>query len=243
MAEWFEEWFDSPYYHLLYRDRNHAEAEAFIEKLIDTLNLPVTSKVLDVACGSGRHALQFSKHGYQTTGLDLSPNSIATAKELRNDLVSFLVADMRTFKLNASFQLVTNLFTSFGYFSDLGDNLKALKTIVEHLEDDGLFILDFMNTSKVIQNLVSHSEKKVEHTQFIIERKLEDKKILKTILFMDSDGAKHSYTERVQAIEYKDFLELFNDAGLEVKSTFKDYRLEAPYDSEGDRMIFLCKKA
>ena len=80
-SDWFHDWFNSPYYHLLYRHRDEQEAAAFIERLIGHLQPPPGSRMLDVACGKGRHAVQLARHGFEVTGIDLSEESIAFAQQ------------------------------------------------------------------------------------------------------------------------------------------------------------------
>jgi len=242
MAEWFKEWFNSPYYHLLYRDRDHKEASAFIDEIISFTKLEANSSVLDVACGSGRHALHFSKNGFKTMGIDLASNSIKEAKKSESDYLKFQVEDMRDFTLDKTFHLITNLFTSFGYFIDINDNLKALQTIVKHLAKDGLFILDFMNTSKVISNLVDSSEKTIDDTTFYLKRRVEDGIIIKDINFKNSEGEEFLFSEKVQAIFYNDFNELFYKTGLDIVRCFGDYSLTTEYQNDSDRMIFILKE-
>ena len=60
--EWFAEWFDTTYYHTLYKNRNDEEAEQFISKLLSFLNLKENASVLDLACGKGRHSVTLNKH-------------------------------------------------------------------------------------------------------------------------------------------------------------------------------------
>ena len=92
---WFENWFDSPYYHILYKDRDYKEAEIFISNLINFLKPPKESKLLDLACGAGRHSIFINKMGYDVTGVDLSKNSIDTALAHKNDSLQFDTHDMR----------------------------------------------------------------------------------------------------------------------------------------------------
>ena len=112
---WFEEWFDSPYYHLLYCNRSAEEAESFIKKLTQKLDLRKGAKVLDVACGKGRHSRTLASLGYDVTGIDLSANSIAFAKNFENAHLKFEVFDMRKTYAAQKFDYVFNLFSSFGY--------------------------------------------------------------------------------------------------------------------------------
>src|SRR5882762_9044446 len=74
--DWYREWFDSPYYHKLYFERNEAEAAAFIHLLLTFLDPPPEARMLDVACGRGRHARILAAQGFDVTGIDLSGNSI-----------------------------------------------------------------------------------------------------------------------------------------------------------------------
>ena len=69
---WFTNWFDSPYYHILYKNRDEKEAQNFIEKLTNYLKINKESKIIDIACGKGRHAMYFNQIGYNVVGIDLS---------------------------------------------------------------------------------------------------------------------------------------------------------------------------
>jgi cyclopropane fatty-acyl-phospholipid synthase-like methyltransferase len=114
---WFEEWFNSPYYHLLYNNRNETEAEAFISRLITYLQIPAGSKLLDIACGKGRHARQLANLGYDVTGIDLASESIAYAKQFETEQLHFYEQDMRSlFHINV-YDYAFNFFTSIGYFN------------------------------------------------------------------------------------------------------------------------------
>ena len=152
---WFATWFDSPYYHLLYKNRDEKEAQVFIDNLIEKLQLKKGSKLIDIACGKGRHATYFNKKGMNVVGVDLSPNSIASAKQNENNNLQFSVHDMREVYKENHFDIVTNLFTSFGYFENKDDEQKAINAMAENLKTDGVLIIDFMNIKKVIANLIS----------------------------------------------------------------------------------------
>ena len=148
--------FLTPFYHLLYNHRDETEAQSFIHKLVDTMGLPQGSSVLDLACGKGRHALYLNTLGYQVTGVDLSPNSIAYAKQFENDHLHFKVHDMCE-PFNKQFDAVFNLFTSFGYFEHEEDDLNTIKAIKADLNDTGFGVIDFMNSPQVIENLIAQN--------------------------------------------------------------------------------------
>src|SRR5262245_32659226 len=100
-AEWYVDWFNSPYYHLLYNNRNDDEAVFFIDNLCNNLNLQPHARLWDIACGKGRHAIALNKKGYEVTGTDLSKNNIREALHNSNATLEFYVHDMREpFRVN-----------------------------------------------------------------------------------------------------------------------------------------------
>jgi SAM-dependent methyltransferase len=238
---WFESWFDSTWYHLLYRNRNEAEAEGFVASLMQVLNLPVPSRILDLACGKGRHSRYLHSLGHEVLGVDLAANSIKQASAWKAPGLDFRVGDMREAQGNEEFDLVLNLFTSFGYFDSEEDNLKVLEGIRSALKPGGRLLLDFMNTASVIRNLVPESTEQRDDTTFHLKRFVENGKICKSIQF-ESDGKSFEFREQVQALSQKDFLSYFQKSGLDVVLLSGDYRMN-PFDEiNSDRMIFLVRK-
>ncbi len=239
--EWFDEWFDSKYYHILYKHRDDLEAEKFIDNLISHLNLRSTNHILDMACGKGRHAIYLNRLGYDVTGLDLSPRSIEQAGKFENPRLRFHVHDMRRIFKENYFDYVFNLFTSFGYFSTENEHIKAIKAMTGNLKPGGKLLLDFMNTNKTIMNIVRAETCRIDGVTFQLKRGLENGFIIKSIRIRDGKKSMN-FTERVMAIDYEDFLIYFQLAGLETEQVFGNYDLD-PYDErESDRMIFLAKK-
>ena len=124
--EWFADWFDSPYYHILYKNRNYEEAETFLKNVIAFLQMPPNSTVIDLACGKGRHSVFLNKAGFNVLGVDLSSNSIAFAKQFENETLHFEEADLRFLGKNSKFEYAFNLFTSFAYFKSDAENQQVL---------------------------------------------------------------------------------------------------------------------
>lgn len=237
--EWFAEWFDTKYYHILYKDRDHQEAERFIKNLCNFLQLEKDKKVLDLACGKGRHALMLNKLGYSVQGADLSPSSIQEANKFANEHLHFVVHDMREIIPNTQFGCIFNLFTSFGYFDSMEDNLKVLNSVHEMLTQNGLLIIDFMNAEKVISNLVKEEIKQIEGISFNIERRYDGTHIYKDIRFVD-EGHDFHFTERVQGLKEEDFRILLDKAGFNILHTFGDFDLNRYDNSSSDRLIIIA---
>lgn len=238
--EWFASWFDTSYYHTLYRSRDDEEANRFIRNLLSFLSLPNEAKVLDLACGKGRHAITLSEYGLNVTGADLSANSIQLAKSAENKRLKFLVHDMRL-PLADKFDAVFNLFTSFGYFDDLKDNEKVIQSVNQMLNARGIFVIDFMNAFKVVESLVPAEVKTVDGITFSISRKFDGQHIFKNIQFSD-EGQNFDYTERVQFLIEKDFRNLLVANGFEIIDLFGDFDLH-PFEKEtSDRLIIIAQK-
>ena len=238
---WFATWFDSPYYHLLYKNRDEKEAQVFIDNLIEKLQLKKGSKLIDIACGKGRHATYFNKKGMNVVGVDLSPNSIASAKQNENNNLQFSVHDMRGVYKENHFDIVTNLFTSFGYFENKDDEQKAINAMVENLKSDGVLIIDFMNIKKIIANLISSEKKTIDGITFNIKRSVQNNHIIKDIEIIDDNETQH-FQEKIKAITLADFSAFVSNVGLNIIDIFGNYKLDDFDATISDRLILICKK-
>ena len=236
---WFASWFDTPYYHILYKERNYREAQIFMDNLTHYLNLPEKAKVLDLACGKGRHSIYLNQLGYEVVGADLSENSIAEANKNQNETLHFQVHDMREV-FEDKFDAIFNLFTSFGYFENDEDNLTTLKAMKESLTDYGFAVIDFMNVNQVINNLIPNEIKTVENIEFHIKRYVSDGHIYKEIDFEDQ-GEKFHFTEKVKALTLIDFEELMAEAGINLLDIFGDYKLKKFHKTDSERLIMIFK--
>jgi len=241
---WFKDWFNSPYYHLLYSNRDEKEAAAFIDKLLAYLHPASDAEMLDVACGKGRHAKYLADKGYYVTGIDLSTESINAAKKLENAHLSFFQHDMRLpFRVNF-FDVVFNFFTSFGYFDTQRDNDNALRTLKNALKPGGKLVLDYLNSNYVAEHLVSAEVKDKDSVVFDIRRELKDKKFIKEINILDQEKMRRlQYTESVNAFTKEDFEEMFAHQGLEITDIFGDYHFNS-YDAQrSPRLIIIATKS
>jgi SAM-dependent methyltransferase len=236
---WFASWFDTPYYHILYKDRDYEEAQLFMDNLTQYLNLPEDAKILDLACGKGRHSIYLNTLGYDVTGADLSENSIAEASKSANNKLHFEVHDMRL-PFEQKFDAVFNLFTSFGYFENDEDNLTTLKAIRDSLGEYGFAVIDFMNVKQVIDNLVPEEVKTVEGITFHIKRYVKDNYIYKDIAFEDK-GQQYNFTEKVKALTLENFEALMEEAGIFLLDIFGDYKLHKFYKNDSERLIMIFK--
>ncbi len=237
--QWYASWFDTPFYHILYRDRDHTEAQSFMDTLTHYLNIPEHGKILDLACGKGRHSMYLNALGYDVTGVDLSENSIAYAKQFENDTLHFQVHDMCQ-PLNEKFDAVFNLFTSFGYFENDEDNLKTITAVKDELNDFGFGVIDFMNSEYVIQNLIPEDNKVIQNIAFFQKRYAKDGYIFKDIQF-SYKNEHYNFQERVKAFTLQDFESLFDQAGVHLLDVFGDYKLRKFDKNTSERLVMIFK--
>jgi SAM-dependent methyltransferase len=226
---WFKDWFNTSYYHILYKDRDFAEAETFITKLSQYNQLAPHSKIIDLACGKGRHSYFLHQLEYNILGVDLSEESIAyAAEEFGQENLEFKVHDMRaelypnvtTTKVDA----VYNLFTSFGYFDDEKDDKKVFSSVKNALNDNGVFVLDFLNEKRVKNTLVPEAVVTKEGIDFHIKKRIEDGFVIKDIQFRDQGEDFHFFEKvKLHTIEQIDLYA--QEFGFERKKIWGDYLL------------------
>ena len=241
MKNWFESWFDTKYYHILYKSRDYAEAEFFIKNLVDKIDLKPNQKVLDLACGKGRHSIFLNQLGLDVVGVDLSKASIKEAQQHENDRLHFFTHDMREPITGHNFDAIMNLFTSIGYFENKSDNIKMLKSIHTYLNDNGILIIDFLNQKKVICELVTEEVKSIDGIEFHIRKELIDGFIEKTISFSD-ENKNFNFMEKVQALTLNDFKNYLAEANFEIINLAGEYNL-SPFDVDNsNRLIIFAKK-
>lgn len=239
--QWFENWFNSPYYHLLYNNRNHDEANYFITKLFQHFNFKPHDKVWDLACGKGRHALALHRLGLDVTGSDLSENNIREARAFEEKGLEFLVQDMRLPFRENTFDAVLNLFTSLGYFADIKDNAKVFANVSRALKPGGIFVVDFFNAKLVQANFKRAYEEQRGDIRFNISKTIRDRRIIKHIDFSCA-GKAYYFEEVVSLLELSDFEHFAEGSGLKLQELYGNYSLQAFEASSSERLIMVFKK-
>lgn len=240
---WFKDWFNSHYYHLLYQHRDEEEAIHFINRLIEHLNPTKGARMLDVACGKGRHSIALADMGFDVSGIDLSFESIKEAKQSETESLHFFQHDMRLpFWINY-FDYAFNFFTSFGYFRTDREHHNAIRTIAQSIKKNGCFVIDYLNVHFAEATLEAKAQKRVGDTNFHITKWHDDKHFFKQIQVEEKGIAvKHLYTERVAKFSLGDFTDMLSYHGLQVQEVFGDYHF-AHYDLyKSPRLIIVARK-
>ncbi len=241
---WYKDWFNSPYYHLLYNNRDEDEALAFLERLIIYLQPKPNTKMLDVACGKGRHSKALAEMGFDVTGIDLSQSSIEDAKLDESENLHFYQHDMRLpFWINY-YDIAFNFFTSFGYFRTDREHNNAIRTIAQSLHKDGLFVIDYLNVHYAEAKLQKSVAKQFDDVTFHVSKWHDEQHFFKQIQVTEAANTspKHLYTERVAKFTLGDFTDMLAYQNMQVQQVFGDYQL-GNYDiNKSPRMIIVAKK-
>ncbi|MBS1512992.1 MAG: class I SAM-dependent methyltransferase [Bacteroidetes bacterium] len=242
-SPWFKNWFNSPYYHQLYFNRDEKEAAAFIDQLIVDLEPAPGSTMLDVACGKGRHSIHLSEKGFDVTGIDLSEDSIKEALHHENEHLHFYRHDMRLpFRINY-FDYAFNFFTSFGYFRTRREHDNAIRTIAQALHTGGCFVMDYLNVHYAEDHLVHQSEKEIDGVNFLITKWFDETHFYKKIIVEDeAHGEPIVFTEKVAKFSLGDFTEMFAYQGLQIQEVFGDYSFSNYDVRKTPRLIMIARK-
>jgi SAM-dependent methyltransferase len=239
---WYTEWFNSPYYDLLYKERDQEEADSFIKNLIVFLSPKPGCQMLDIACGKGRHAISLSKMGFRVDGFDLSEKNITCAKNHESSNLSFYIHDMRRPFMVNYYDIVFNLFTSFGYFENERENLAVLNNIYNALKPGGTFVLDFMNMEKTLQHILAYEEKIVEGVKFQVSKSINKNAFLVKQIHVEDKALQYDFEEKVKTFTQATLKKCITECGFEIIRIFGDYQLNEFNPSTSDRLILISKK-
>lgn len=239
--EWFRNWFDSPYYHLLYKHRDEDEARSFLDHLLANLHLPENADLLDIPCGRGRHAIYLESKGFRVRGMDLSPANIRVAEAFASKNLQFYVHDMRQHIGSNMYHGIFNLFTSLGYFKWAHENLMVLKNMVAALKTDGYLVIDFFNAEKLSNDFQPQTTREVDGITFHIQRRKKGQRMIKDIRFTANNRNFH-YEENVLMISKAQFESLFAAANLHIDAVYGSYDLQTFMPESSERLIFILRK-
>jgi len=237
-ADWFEQWFGEDYLHI-YQHRDEREAEHAVELIAANLAGREIHSVLDLGCGAGRHTKVLFERGW-TVGLDLSMALLKVARR-ESPGAPYVRADMRELPFaDDSFDLVVNLFTSFGYFEDDREHARVLSRVCAVTRHGGTFVIDFLNAGQVRRELVPYDERvkngiTIEQTRTISQ---DDRFVEKRIRLR---GRGKEYIERVRLLSEADLERMLSVAGFDVSKRFGDYG-GASWSEDSPRTILFASR-
>ncbi len=241
----FESVFEiNDYFYFYDLKRLDERAEIEVKFLIKHLELKPPMKILDLACGHGRHANKLASKGFAVTGVDISKDFIEFAKNEARKLgisVKYMIKDIRKMDFNEEFDRIINMFTSFGYFSD-HENFLILKNIARALKTGGLFCLDLPNIHNLVKNLREYlvTEK---GNDIMIDRNSFDPITCRwydnRLVIRDGKIKRKPFFVRIYT--YPEIKDLLHKTGLIIKNVFGDFSGKE-FTLDSPRMIIIAKK-
>lgn len=243
MNEWFDSWFESPWYMRLYRHRTSQEAQKAVRLVLDVAGIDRGARILDLCCGYGRHAMALAEAGFHVTGLDNSHYLIDRAREVfPHPNVQYVVGDMRGPYPHPPYDAIVNFFTSFGYFDDHNEHQHVFNTMAKHLVSGGRAIVDVFNADRVRQTLMPESIEMIDGVTIIQERWIEEPYVRKRITINNPCSTEQTYEERVWLYGCDELVAMMTTAGLTVRQAYGAYD-GSPFNSEtSERCILIAER-
>jgi len=239
---WFKSFFKKDFYNFDFIPQKRTLKE--VDFIIKASGIKNGDRILDVPCGVGRHSLLLAKKGFRVVSVDFSKeylyDAIKQAKKLKLKNIEFIRNDMRNIDFEGDFDLVINMFTSFGYFDDR-DNFNFLKKVHRALKKDGKFIIDVKNGVFIRKNL---SEKNWEIAGDVIELQefvWIDKNTLKNTWHKIEDGKMKTRTFCLKMYDKKSLSKILKKAGFKVLKIYGGFDFSKVTD-ESKRIIAVCEK-
>jgi SAM-dependent methyltransferase len=241
MENWYQEHFNEDYLSI-YKHRNDDLAHKELTQLMKFVPTTKGQSLLDLCCGNGRHSRWFAKQGFHVTGVDLSPALLKEAqkKEYAKD-IHYVRLDMRELYYKDDFDVVVNLFTSFGYFKEDEQNKKVLANAYHALKTNGYFVFDYLNPSFLENHLVPFSKDVIDDLSILQYRMIINNTVVKKIKVEDN-GALREYEERVKLYERQKLDAMLEEVGFTILHTFGDYDGSRYERNDSSRLIYICQK-
>ncbi len=239
--DWYADAFDEHYLDL-YSYRDVEEAALFTGVLGEHVHL-TGALILDLACGAGRYVETLREAGASAVGLDLSPALLARA--VRAGARPLVRGDMRRLPFGAGvFDGVISMFTSFGYFPEIEDEMAVLRGVARCLKPEGWFVIDYMNSAEVRRSLEVSSSRRAGDLLAVERRWIDEdgERVVKEVRLYDGDQLVKEYTEVVRLLDAEKLQRMLAGAGFEVLRLAGDYNGGAFAEARSSRMIAFCRK-
>ena len=243
---WFEdEHFWESIYPFIFSEDRFISAEAEVGEFAKLTGKPF-ARVLDLGCGPGRHSIPLAKQGAQVTGVDRSPFLLEKARsraEFEKLNIEWVQADMRSFVRPDEFDLVINLFTSFGYFGDVEEDLTVLRNVFRSLAPGGFFIIDVMGKEIVARGFApSEVREQPDGSIWVSTREIiDDWYRIRSHWFLIRDGKVAEVQFDNALYSGREMADLLKEAGFEKVRLFGSLQ-GIPYDLKAQRLVAVAVK-
>ena len=170
---WFTTFFDDAYLRVFEPELGPGRTGEEVDGVLDLADAPSDARVLDLACGQGRHAVEFARRGHEVTGVDLSTTLLSHARQRAAEAgveVTWLHQDMRV-PVDGDYDLAVNLFNAFGYLESEHEDQRVLDTVAAALRPGGVFIQEISNREAQIRDPRSAEVHRIDERLTLIEER------------------------------------------------------------------------
>ena len=247
-SNWYTEFFNEDY-PKIYSERLSQDAtERETAFAVRALGLQEGARVLDLACGHGRHAIALAQRGMVVTGQDLNEDYLRRAREdaVREGVeIETVHGDMRDIPFTDEFDAVINMFTAFGYFDSEDEDGRVLQAVANALKTGGKLLLDTINREWVLSNYVQNDWHTDDDGNTFLEHRefdLVTGRNRVTFSIVTADGTRReSPGHDVRLYTLTELVRLLDAAGLRLSAAYGDYD-GAPYGINTPRLIIVATK-
>lgn len=241
--DWTPGYFGSTYLKAYHQDPLTKAQVDGIERL---LGLTPGTRVLDLCCGYGRHSLEITRRGYEVVGFDLSSTLLERARReaAREGLrVRFVQGDMRALPFTSEFDVVVNLFTSFGYFDDRADDLKALRGAARALRPGGRLLMDLLNKEWLVRHFEPRFWDETPAGAVLNDLVFDfpTGRLRNTRILIPARGPRRRLVSSIRIYTLAEIVHLLREAGLAFATAYGGFSGEA-YGMDTFRMIVIAEK-
>jgi SAM-dependent methyltransferase len=246
--DWPVAFFDDDYLRIYHAMISPAVTAGEVDFLAGALEPPPGGTVVDVACGTGRHAIGLAARGYEVTGVDFNPRYLAaaaTAAAAAGTHASWIEADMRALPFDRAFDAAYSYFTSFGYFSD-EDNERVMAGVARALKPGGRFLLDVVNRDWILTHPQQRAWNPLDDGSLLMEETTLDLRrslvVNRQIHVTPQTGAQITKEFLLRAYTCAELEAMCARHGLAVREVWGGPDRSA-YDAESRRLVLLAERA
>ena len=246
MPTWFE---NDAFWHVfaptMFRQKQFDAAVDEIDCVLALAPLDPGAPVLDMCCGPGRHSLELARRGYRVTGVDRTREFLDTAREnARQEGLSLELfeCDAREFSRPESFDLATNLYTSFGYFADTDDDRRMARNLFEALKPGGTLVMEMMGKEVLSRIFTPRNWEEIDDVILLQERTLSDAwRWIENRWILLRGEERHEFRFGHRLYSADELCSLLAEVGFAATTAYGSLA-GVPYDQEAKRLVVVAEK-